>query len=642
MNSPEGRIVRLFACALLVCAAPARGQVPRDIVNGGFDSPQLSTRAQNPPAQSCFLPVGDASVPGWSSTAIYATTPPTVDQMCNPLSLRPSPGQAGIELWRTGFNGVPSRAGGNFAEVLTGARFSQEVCLVSGETVQWQFSHRGRNGQDVASFNVDGTANTIVQARTGPAGGGGIDGCGTGDVTATCARAVAGTWTDYSGSFEWSGTTGIHSIGVTAVSSASGVGGQGNFVDAFSISVQPMLKLSLAQASGRESTGAAALPELVVTGVVPAAGVNVELAVQASTTATLGIDFTTPGGTDTFVVNIPSGSYDGGGGSRFPIGIQIQDDAVIEDNETVSVDLLPSPDYVLGDTQACSAAALVSASYTIVDDDVDVLTTKTVDDPTPAPGGQVVFTVTYQNNTAAPTVPPVDAPGVLDGHDATASLADALPTGITDFSWTCTATGTPAPACPAASGTGAIGVEVVLPAGDAAAGGSLTYEVTAILSGDACTAASNTSTVSPVDPFGEGDSAQPDFITPVPGGTVNNTASVDVDPVCADLQVQATNTIASGPDDLPEDTVPSGTQTTYTLTVTNLGPDAVTAPVLSNTPVEGLDCGAGNPVTCTGPAAACPASAVTVADLEAGVALGTLAPVAPDNTLAMSFDCIVQ
>lgn len=119
-------------------------------------------------------------------------------------------------------------------------------------------------------------------------------------------------------------------------------------------------------------------------------------------------------------------------------------------------------------------------------------------------------------------------------------------------------------------------------------------------------------------------------------------------PICdftgaSDLQVTKTNTPASGPSDLPADTVASGATTTYTVVVTNNGPDAVASARIVDTPGAGLSCPPATPVTCTSPTAgACPAGPLTVADLAAGVALGALPATPGANTATFVFSCGVQ
>jgi uncharacterized repeat protein (TIGR01451 family) len=86
----------------------------------------------------------------------------------------------------------------------------------------------------------------------------------------------------------------------------------------------------------------------------------------------------------------------------------------------------------------------------------------------------------------------------------------------------------------------------------------------------------------------------------------------------ADLRIEKTN---------PDTELESGASTTYTITVTNDGPDAADGAVVSDdwTTIPGLDCSAG-PLTCTASGTAgtqCPA-AVTPAQLQAGVAIPAL------------------
>ncbi|MCY7355510.1 MAG: DUF11 domain-containing protein [Lysobacter sp.] len=86
-------------------------------------------------------------------------------------------------------------------------------------------------------------------------------------------------------------------------------------------------------------------------------------------------------------------------------------------------------------------------------------------------------------------------------------------------------------------------------------------------------------------------------------------------------------------------TVTSGASTTYTVVVTNNGPDPVTGAVVSDTPnPAGLTCPPANPVTCA-PAANCPVGALTIGSLSAGVMMPTLANGA---SATFTFVCSVQ
>ncbi len=119
-------------------------------------------------------------------------------------------------------------------------------------------------------------------------------------------------------------------------------------------------------------------------------------------------------------------------------------------------------------------------------------------------------------------------------------------------------------------------------------------------------------------------------------------------PICnvpnlADLNITKTNTPLSGPNDQAADTVVSGAQTTYSVVVTNSGPGPAINAVIQDTPTAGLTCPPANVVTCTSAAVgACPAGPLTVANLSAGLTLGTLPATAGSNTVTFSFSCTVQ
>jgi uncharacterized repeat protein (TIGR01451 family) len=127
-------------------------------------------------------------------------------------------------------------------------------------------------------------------------------------------------------------------------------------------------------------------------------------------------------------------------------------------------------------------------------------------------------------------------------------------------------------------------------------------------------------------------------------GTLASVPALSALPVCttinlADLSVTKTNTPLAGPNDQAADTVTAGT-TVYTVVVTNNGPGAATSAIVTDSPGAGLNCPSTNPVSCTSPApGVCPAGALTVADLAAGVALGTLPASPGSNFASFSFSC---
>lgn len=117
--------------------------------------------------------------------------------------------------------------------------------------------------------------------------------------------------------------------------------------------------------------------------------------------------------------------------------------------------------------------------------------------------------------------------------------------------------------------------------------------------------------------------------------TGNNSASssTSLQRLQADLAIQKTSSGGS---------LQTGSTLTYTLLVTNNGPDAVTGAVVKDTPASGLNCPANAVVTCSG--SGCPASPspILFSHLAAGLALDNLAATAGSNTATLVFSCTVQ
>lgn len=105
----------------------------------------------------------------------------------------------------------------------------------------------------------------------------------------------------------------------------------------------------------------------------------------------------------------------------------------------------------------------------------------------------------------------------------------------------------------------------------------------------------------------------------------------------ANLSITKTNTPASGPNDLPADTLGAG-PTSYSIVVSNAGPGAADSAVVRDPATSGLNCG--GPVTCsvsTG-AAVCPS--VTMAELQS--TSGVSIPTFPANSsLTFTVACTV-
>ncbi len=509
--------------AIAVMGLPAHAQVQRSFINLGFEQPELVPKTGQ---TGCYVQIPDTSVPGWTTnhTSMDGLAESSMNGCSNLYGLH---GRL-IEIWRTGFNGVASAEGTQFAELNAqeNSRIYQSVCMSSGEQVTWSFLHRGRNSSstlDVAEFNVDSSANTVVTARTSN------NGSNTWTPATDCAAsegsiignscntpALVGTWRRYSGTFTWNGTSGTHNIGFEALSSAGNIS-TGNFIDDIRFTLRPYVEFTAASYSIPEQGAATVLPQVRVIGVVPAGGMTI-LVNATGGTATSGSDYT--------IGNIVVPANDYGEGQLFDVPLTIINDTIIEDNETILLSLGASPgNYTIASTSSCGGVAITSTVATIIDNDIDLRTSKTVDTETPTAGMPFTYTVVFENHTARPTIAPTAS------RDVTAAIVDNAPAGITFQSWTCAATG--GAVCPEASGTGTIIANALLPAGNGAAGGRLTYTIMAVANGAPdCGNIANISTIASPTGFEEGTSVQPNFTSPAPGGPENNTASAIIDPLC--------------------------------------------------------------------------------------------------------------
>ncbi|MBK9647809.1 MAG: hypothetical protein IPO67_22085 [Deltaproteobacteria bacterium] len=170
-------------------SAVASGEGTTDCPNGtsllenaGFEEPVLSLGSY-----SFFA---EDSVPGWFTTDSTGL----------------------IEIWSTGFNGVPSYAGNQFAELNANeaGELYQEVATEIGVTYSLVVSHRARVGTDVARFLVDGVETDVY----------------TDDTTA---------WGVYTS--EFTATAETTRLGFEAVSTGSGSNAAGNFFDVIGVYV---------------------------------------------------------------------------------------------------------------------------------------------------------------------------------------------------------------------------------------------------------------------------------------------------------------------------------------------------------------------------------------------------------------------
>ena len=611
-----GRLAALLPSLLLpllgLFASPAaQAQIQRSIVNPSFEQAFTGPRAASlnvfftltPPA---WIAVDAGEIPGWE------TTHPIQNLGCpagnfaytTPYNCTP------IEVWANSFNGVVPPNGIVLAELnaYTSSKLFQNICMNTGETFAFNFAHRGRGGADRAQLQIGATNTIVLDVTTNISGTGAING---GAATAQSATGIANGWTRYAGNYAYTGAPGVQPLGFSAISTGSGNLGVGNLLDDINISLKPYIEF-IGSAGTATEGGAYSPPRIKVVGTVPAGGITVALAVSG--TAAFGGKFDY-GGTSTLVVvsgtasalnvTVPAGNYsDATANNLFNVPIRLIDNAVIEDNTTVVLTMpanSPASPFVNANATTCGGAFSPVYTHTVIDNDIDLQTTKSSSPTAPQPiGSTLTYTVTYANVT-----PGVLTLAPLTAHNAqTVTISDLQPTGVTFAGWTCTAAGT---TCATATGSGSIAQSATLPVNS-----TLTFVVQAVVSGTSycANAVVNTSTVAltATSPLGaalaEGTSVQgnPAYVFKPNTATASNAILP-----CANLSITKTNNV---------NTLLAGQTVVYDVVVANAGPSPANNTILQDPAAAGLQCTAAACTSSTG-GAVCPAPAnVTISLLQ--------------------------
>lgn len=161
------------------------------ICNTDFEDTQVITPGN-------FTLTNHANIPCWSTTAADAQ----------------------MEVWGTGFNGVPAYSGNQFIELNANlvSTIYQDFQALPGSTVSISFAHRGRQGVDVMSVSI------------GPVGGPYID-LGTYSTGNTA-------WQYYTVPYTFPAIAQVdYSLRFNSISATGGSPGSGNFLDAISITM---------------------------------------------------------------------------------------------------------------------------------------------------------------------------------------------------------------------------------------------------------------------------------------------------------------------------------------------------------------------------------------------------------------------
>ncbi|MEW2349482.1 DUF7507 domain-containing protein [Streptomyces sp. NPDC006684] len=170
------------------------------LVNGSFESPAVSGFEILPDASQ---PQARKFVPGWRTTA--------TDHM--------------VELWRTGFNGVPSTDGQQFAELNANqvSTLYQDLPTTPGTKLYWRLFHRGRQGRDTMALDIGPVNAPVEQGRF------------TDGNTA---------WGRYTGTYVVPAGQALTRFAFRSVSAAGGNQGIGNFLDGIFFGTAPRVELT--------------------------------------------------------------------------------------------------------------------------------------------------------------------------------------------------------------------------------------------------------------------------------------------------------------------------------------------------------------------------------------------------------------
>ncbi len=132
-----------------------------------------------------------------------------------------------IEIWGSGFDGVPSAQGAQFVEINANSAGTlyQDVVTTSGEMMTWSLEHRGRSGTDTMRVLIGDATTADVHSDSGW------------NFFSPDLSDPNTAWGTHTGSYVVPSGQTCTRFGFRAVSSAGGDQSFGNFLDAVSFSV---------------------------------------------------------------------------------------------------------------------------------------------------------------------------------------------------------------------------------------------------------------------------------------------------------------------------------------------------------------------------------------------------------------------
>ncbi|WP_363798334.1 hypothetical protein ABU614_00830 [Lysobacter firmicutimachus] len=175
-------------------------------------------------------------------------------------------------------------------------------------------------------------------------------------------------WSDYSGSFSYTGPTGVVDLGFEAISTSDNQIGFGNHLDAIQVNLRPFVEFAQPAYNQNEASPTGNRPQILIAGTVPSGGMTVAITITGGT-ATLGLDYTTASGTTNVSVFVPAGVYDG---TPFPLPITMINDGAGDPGETIAFNIASTSGtgapYNRASLQSCGAPPIADATSTISED----------------------------------------------------------------------------------------------------------------------------------------------------------------------------------------------------------------------------------------------------------------------------------
>ncbi|AYN37774.1 DUF11 domain-containing protein [Streptomyces dangxiongensis] len=170
------------------------------LVNGSFEEPAVTNYEILPDSSQTQA---SKRVPGWLTTAS--------DHM--------------IELWRSGFSGVPAAEGAQFAELNANqvSTLYQDLPTTPGTKLYWRLYHRGRQGEDTMALDIGAPGSLAEQRRF------------TDGNTA---------WGYYTGAYTVPAGQTLTRFAFRSISAAGGNRGTGNFLDGIFFGTAPHVLLA--------------------------------------------------------------------------------------------------------------------------------------------------------------------------------------------------------------------------------------------------------------------------------------------------------------------------------------------------------------------------------------------------------------